>query len=76
MVVLEPYYTLPQLTEMWRTWGISNFEYLMWVNAAAGRRWGDRKRHPFVPWVLDFSRRPELDATGHAVLGGCVKALV
>jgi len=63
MVVCEPHYTLPQLTDMWRRRVISNFEYLMWVNTAAGRCWGDRKRHPFVPWVLDFSTSP--------LAGGC-----
>lgn len=75
MVVSEPFYILPQLTEMWRRRVISNFEYLMWVNAAAGRRWGDRKRHPFVPWVLDLSRRPLLDASGRVVSGGLPSAL-
>jgi hypothetical protein len=69
MVVSEPFYSLPQLTAMWRRRVISNFEYLMWVNAAAGRRWADRKRHPFVPWVLDLSRRPVLDASGGVVQG-------
>lgn len=70
MVVSQPSYTLPQLTEMWRRRVISNFEYLLWVNAAAGRRWGDRKRHPFVPWVLDFSRRPQLDSCGQLRVTG------
>jgi hypothetical protein len=70
MVVSQPSYTLPQLTEMWRRRVISNFEYLLWVNAAAGRRWGDRRRHPLVPWVLDFSRRPELDSCGQLRVRG------
>jgi hypothetical protein len=55
---------------MWRRRVISNFEYLLWVNAAAGRQWGDRKRHPFVPWVLDFSRRPQLDSCGQLRITG------
>jgi hypothetical protein len=63
-VVKEPWYSLQQLTEMWRLRSISNLEYLMWLNAAAGRLWGDRKRHPLVPWVIDFSTRPGLP-------GGC-----
>jgi hypothetical protein len=61
-VVKEPWYSLQQLTELWRLRSISNLEYLMWLNAAAGRVWGDRRRHPLVPWVIDFSVRP--DATG------------
>jgi hypothetical protein len=59
-VVKEPWYSLQQLTEMWRLRSLSNLEYLMWLNAAAGRVWGDRKRHPLVPWVIDFSTRPDL----------------
>jgi WD repeat-containing protein 81 len=60
IVIKEPWYSLPQLTELWRLRSISNLEYLMWLNAAAGRVWGDRRRHPLVPWVIDFSVRPDL----------------
>ncbi|KAF8066311.1 GFS12 [Scenedesmus sp. PABB004] len=65
-LVREPGYSLSQLTELWRRRGISNFEYLLWLNAAAGRCWGDRRRHPLVPWVIDFSARPDLDARAGA----------
>jgi hypothetical protein len=75
LCISEPCYTLPQLTEMWRRRVISNFEYLMWVNAAAGRRWGDRQRHLYLPWVLDFSRRPELDASGRVTAGAFVTTI-
>jgi hypothetical protein len=71
-VVKEPWYGLQQLTEMWRLRSISNLEYLMWLNAAAGRVWGDRQRHPLVPWVIDFSARPDLQGRCNSrQCGGC-----
>lgn len=36
---------------------VTNLEYLIAVNAAAGRLLGDRSCHPVVPWVTDFSRK-------------------
>lgn len=36
---------------------VSNLEYLLAVNAAAGRVVGDRSCHPIVPWVCDFTRK-------------------
>jgi hypothetical protein len=50
--------SLPELTDMWRRRAISNYEYLMWLNHHAGRRWGDRSAHFIMPWVLDFTCPP------------------
>lgn len=36
---------------------VTNLEYLLAVNAAAGRLLGDRASHPVVPWVSDLSQR-------------------
>lgn len=45
------------LTYRWVKGMVSNLEYLLAVNAAAGRVVGDRSCHPIVPWVCDFFRR-------------------
>lgn len=45
------------LTYRWVKGMVTNLEYLLAVNAAAGRFLGDRSCHPVVPWVSDLSRR-------------------
>ena len=45
------------LTYRWVKGMVSNLEYLLAVNAAAGRLVGDRSCHPIVPWVCDFARK-------------------
>jgi hypothetical protein len=46
------------ITERWCAGDISNLEYLMVLNTAAGRRMEDGVFHPFVPWVTDFTAGP------------------
>lgn len=46
---------LPNLVELWVHGKISNFDYLMALNALVGRRLGDPNYHPVFPWVTDFS---------------------
>ncbi|KAG7384671.1 hypothetical protein PHYPSEUDO_002418 [Phytophthora pseudosyringae] len=46
------------ITERWSTGDISNLEYLMVLNTAAGRRMEDGVFHPFLPWVTDFTAGP------------------
>ena len=44
-----------QLTEVMRKWHrkeISNYEYLLQLNAAAGRSFNDIVQYPVMPWVL------------------------
>jgi Beige/BEACH domain len=53
---LEP--SLQRLTALWRSRGISTFEYLLHVNSFAGRRFSDLDRLPLFPWVLDFTADP------------------
>lgn len=48
---------LPSLVESWVHGKISNFDYLMALNALVGRRLGDPNYHPVFPWVTDFSTR-------------------
>lgn len=57
---LNSSYSLLQLTHLWCTRQLSNYEYLLHLNFAAGRRWSDTNFHPFFPWVLDFSQKPHL----------------
>ncbi|KAK0573871.1 hypothetical protein LWI29_014892 [Acer saccharum] len=48
-------------TQFHRWWRgeLSNFEYLLFLNKLAGRRWGDHTFHPVMPWVIDFSSKPD-----------------
>ncbi|CAI5739612.1 unnamed protein product [Peronospora farinosa] len=46
------------ITERWCIGDLSNFEYLMVLNTAAGRRMEDGVFHPFLPWVTDFTAGP------------------
>jgi WD40 repeat protein len=43
------------LMQRWRAGALSNLDYVMALNAAAGRRRGDPNAHPVVPWVIDMS---------------------
>lgn len=42
----------------WYNGELSNFEYLLILNKIAGRRWGDHTFYPVMPWVVDFSVKP------------------
>lgn len=52
-----PGYDVP-ITLRWIEGKISNFEYIMAINYAAGRRLSDVQHHPVLPWVTDFSVDP------------------
>jgi len=43
------------LVVQWATGRVSNFEYLMRLNTAAGRSVIDPVHHPVFPWLTDFS---------------------
>ncbi|PSR97851.1 hypothetical protein CEY00_Acc24500 [Actinidia chinensis var. chinensis] len=43
----------------WWRGELSNFEYLLVLNRLAGRRWGDHTFHTVMPWVIDFSVKPD-----------------
>lgn len=38
----------------WQRGDLGNFDYLMIMNHAAGRRMEDSNNHPILPWVTDF----------------------
>lgn len=42
----------------WRSGALSNFDYLMYLNMAAGRSFNDLSQYPVFPWVLcDYSSK-------------------
>ncbi|XP_074383078.1 protein GFS12 isoform X2 [Apium graveolens] len=43
----------------WWSGELSNFEYLLVLNKLAGRRWGDHTFHTVMPWVIDFTVKPD-----------------
>ncbi|KAG0487736.1 hypothetical protein HPP92_009831 [Vanilla planifolia] len=43
----------------WWKGELSNYEYLLVLNKLAGRRWGDHTFHTVMPWVIDFSVKPD-----------------
>lgn len=48
---------LNHLVDEWVTGKISNYDYLMALNQAAGRRVGDPNYHPVFPWITDFQQQ-------------------
>ncbi|XP_059632013.1 protein GFS12 isoform X2 [Cornus florida] len=45
--------------DLWWRGELSNFEYLLILNRLSGRRWGDHTFHTVMPWVIDFSVKPD-----------------
>ena len=44
------------ITTLWQNGEITNFEYLMHINAAAGRSFQDLTQYPVFPWIIaDYS---------------------
>ncbi|KAJ1421572.1 BEACH domain-containing protein [Ochromonadaceae sp. CCMP2298] len=41
-----------QVTALWKSGELSNFEYLMQINAAAGRSFQDLTQYPVFPWII------------------------
>lgn len=48
-------------TELWRRRLISNYEYLMRINIAAGRSFNDMSQYPVFPWVISDYTSSVLD---------------
>lgn len=49
------------LTQLWKLRKISNFDYLMHLNALAGRTYKDLTQYPVFPWVLSNYESETLD---------------
>ena len=54
---------LLQASQEWQTKKITNFEYLLLLNSAAGRTFQDLSRYPVFPWVLADYASQKLDLT-------------
>jgi hypothetical protein len=53
--------------QAWQEGALSNLDYLLFLNNLAGRRRGDLKFYPIVPWVIDTTvdpRSPERSDSG------------
>ncbi|KAK9789958.1 hypothetical protein WJX73_004390 [Symbiochloris irregularis] len=50
------------MTKRWCERQVSNLHYLLQLNHLAGRRMGDSRFHPLVPWILDMTVDPETSA--------------
>ena len=50
-----------EITHQWVKREISNFEYLMYLNAFAGRSYNDITQYPIFPWVLSDYKSEEID---------------
>ena len=48
-------------TERWRRGEMSNFDYLMYLNIAAGRSYNDLTQYPVFPWILCDYDSPTID---------------
>lgn len=60
-------------TELWVNGGLSNFEYLMLLNTAAGRTYNDLAQYPIFPWVLVDYDSDELDLSNPAIFRDLTK---
>lgn len=54
-------------TRAWQRRDISNFEYLMRLNEAAGRSYEDLSQYPVFPWVIRDYTSDKLDLSNPAV---------
>lgn len=52
---------LRQSMKAWRAGAISNYEYLIRLNDAAGRSFNDLSHYPVFPWVIADYSSPSLD---------------
>jgi serine/threonine protein kinase len=48
--------SLAAATVRWANGSLSNFDYLMVLNGAAGREMKDSTFHPVMPWITNFSQ--------------------
>lgn len=58
---------LSHLTKSWQNGEITNFEYLIKLNSAAGRSFLDLTQYPVFPWVLADYSSPAIDLTDPSV---------
>ena len=52
---------LSKTIETWKEWGISNFEFLMWLNIYGNRSFNDLSQYPVFPWLLNSYEDPIIE---------------
>ena len=55
------YSSLATLTEHWKNWKLSNFEYLIYLNLFANRSYTDLNQYPVMPWIIRNYESKKLD---------------
>ena len=55
-----------RVTAAWQRGQLSNFQYLLFLNAASGRTFNDLSQYPVFPWVLADYTSPTLDLSDPA----------
>ncbi|XP_073387205.1 uncharacterized protein [Physcomitrium patens] len=60
-------YWLNRITAAWQARLVSNYDYLMYLNLAAGRSFCDLTQWPIMPWVLCDYKSSKLDLTDPSV---------
>jgi factor associated with neutral sphingomyelinase activation len=54
-----------QAIQQWQMGHLSNFEYLLALNSAAGRTFHDLSRYPVFPWIIKDYKSSKLSLTKH-----------
>lgn len=62
-----------QCSQEWQTGHISNYEYLLLLNSAAGRTFQDLSRYPVFPWIISDYTSAKLDLTNPATFRDLTK---
>lgn len=58
---------LPRITAAWQHGRLTNFDYLLYCNLAAGRSFNDLTQYPVFPWVLQDYVSSTLDLNDSSV---------
>jgi factor associated with neutral sphingomyelinase activation len=58
------------MTQLWQEHGVSNYEYLMFLNSAADRTCYDLTQYPVFPWVIADYKSTSLDLDSPGGSGG------
>ena len=45
-------FNLSKIVKSWKSWEISNFDFLMWLNILGNRSYNDISQYPIFPWTL------------------------
>ncbi|KAG7396508.1 hypothetical protein PHYBOEH_002161 [Phytophthora boehmeriae] len=58
---------LESMLRKWQQREVSNYDYLLYLNNAAGRTKNDLTQYPVFPWILNDYESPTIDLTDSAV---------